>query len=408
MSTPRTFVIVGGGLAGATAASTLRDEGFDGRVILLSSEREEPYHRPPLSKEYLRGEDAELPVHPSAQYREQEIELRLGETVAALEPAAHELVLEGGERIGYEALLLATGSEPRALTLPGAGLEGVHYLRTHPDSDALRAAFAGSPRVAVIGAGWIGCEVAASARTLGCEVTVVAPEAVPLERMLGSRVGGMYGDVHREHGVQMLLEHEVQSLAGAGRVERMTLMDGTQIDCDVVVAGIGASPRVALAQAAGIAVDNGVLVDGRLATDAPGVFAAGDIANVPYPVYGGRRIRVEHWANAQDQGPAAARAMLGSSDAWNKVPYFFSDQYDVGMEFAGDIVGADRTLVRGDLDSRAAIVFWLAGERLVAGMNINIWDVSDPIQTLIARGGEVDDHALADADVSLAELAGDG
>jgi 3-phenylpropionate/trans-cinnamate dioxygenase ferredoxin reductase subunit len=408
MNTPRTFVVVGGGLAGATAASTLREEGFDGRIVLLAREHEEPYHRPPLSKEYLRGEQADLPVHPSAQYGEQEIELRLGETAAALDPKAREVVLEGGERIAYDALLLATGSEPRALTLPGAELEGVHYLRTHPDSDALRAAFAGSPRVAVIGAGWIGCEVAASARTLGCEVTVVAPQAVPLERMLGARIGGVYGDVHREHGVHLLLEHEVQALAGAGRVERMTLTDGTQIDCDVVVAGIGADPRVALAQAAGIAVGNGVVVDGRLATDAPGVFAAGDIANVPYPLYGGRRIRVEHWANAQDQGPAAARAMLGSDAAWDKVPYFFSDQYDVGMEFAGDIADADEIVVRGDLDAREAVVFWLAGGRLVAGMNINVWDVSEPIQTLIARGGAADRQALADPDTSLTELVGGG
>ena len=404
--TPRMFVIVGGGLAGATAASTLRDEGFDGRIVLFSSEREEPYNRPPLSKEYLRGEDAELPVHPPAQYGEQEIELRLGETVAALEPDTRELVLEGGERIGYDALLLATGSEPHALTLPGAGLDGVHLLRTHPDSDALRAAFAGAPRVAVIGAGWIGCEVAASARTLGCEVTMVAPQAVPLERMLGTRLGGVYAAVHRAHGVRLLLEHEVAALEGADRVERMLLTDGTRIDCDVVVAGIGASPRISLAEAAGIAVDNGVLVDGRLATDAPGVFAAGDIANVPYPVYGGRRIRVEHWANAKDQGPAAARGMLGSTDAWNRVPYFFSDQYDVGMEFAGDLVDAERLVVRGDLDAPEAVVFWLAGDRLVAGMNLNVWDVSEPIQTLIARGGTVDAQALTDPDVSLVALAG--
>jgi 3-phenylpropionate/trans-cinnamate dioxygenase ferredoxin reductase subunit len=218
----------------------------------------------------------------------------------------------------------------------------------------------------------------------------------------------LYADVHREHGVRMLLEHQVQALEGAGRVERMTLGDGTQVECDVVVVGIGVTPRVALAQRAGIAVGDGVLVDGLLATDTAGVFAAGDIANVPYPVYGGRRMRVEHWANAQDQGPAAARGMLGSTGDWNRVPYFFSDQYDVGMEFAGDIADATRLVVRGDLAAREAVVFWLAGSRLVAGMNINVWDVSDAIQSLIARGGTVDERALADPEVSLAALADGG
>jgi 3-phenylpropionate/trans-cinnamate dioxygenase ferredoxin reductase subunit len=400
-------VIVGGGLAGASAASTLREEGFDGRLVLISSEAEEPYHRPPLSKEYLRGEleEAKLRVHETVLYREQEIELRLATPVASLEPGPREIVLEGGERLGFDALLLATGSEPRALDGPGAELDGVHVLRTHRDSDALAAAFKGSSGVVVIGAGWIGCEVAASARMLGADVTLVAPNRVPLERVLGPRLGGMYGDVHREHGVQMLLEHAVERLEGGAHVERVVLADGTVIECDTVVAGIGAAPRVALAEAAGIAIENGVLVDAHLQSGAPGVFAAGDIANVPNPLYGGRRIRVEHWANANDQGPFAARAMLGSSDAWSRVPYFFSDQYDVGMEFAGDLTDADRVVVRGELESRELIAFWLQGERLVAGMNVNVWDVSEPIQKIIAAGAPVDERALLDPDVSLESLA---
>ena len=339
MGNRRTFVIIGGGLAGATAAATLREEGFDGRIVLLSSEPEEPYHRPPLSKEYLRGEldAAKLRVHEPARYGELEIELLLGRTAASLEPGTHELVLEDGERIAYDAVLLATGSEPRRLEVPGSGLDGVHVLRTHADSDALAAALAGSAGIVVIGAGWIGCEVAASARTLGVDVTIVAPDAVPLARVLGAQLGGFYGDVHREHGVRMLLEHELEQVEGAGRVERVRLTDGTVIECDAVVAGIGATPRIELARAAGIETDNGVLVDARLQTGAPGVFAAGDIANVPNARFGDRRIRVEHWANANDQGPAAARAMLGSDHRWDRVPYFFSDQYDVGMEFAGDL-----------------------------------------------------------------------
>jgi 3-phenylpropionate/trans-cinnamate dioxygenase ferredoxin reductase subunit len=408
MSERRTFVIVGGGLAGASAASTLREEGFDGRVVLVSSEPEEPYHRPPLSKEYLRGEldEAKLRVHEHALYRDQEIELRLGTTVASLEPGSREIVLEGGERLAFDAVLLATGSEPRALDLPGAELDGVHYLRTHPDSDALAAAIKGSNGVVVIGAGWIGCEVAASARTLGADVTIVAPAHVPLERVLGAQLGGMYGDLHREHGVQLLLEHSVEQLQGRTRVEQVVLTDGTVVACDTVVVGIGATPRLALAHAAGLEIGNGVLVDGRLQTDAAGVFAAGDIASVPNPIFGGRRIRIEHWANANDQGPAAARAMLGSTDLWHRVPYFFSDQYDVGMEFAGDLHDADRLVLRGELASRELIAFWLQGDRLVAGMNVNVWDVSESIQRIISAGGPVDERKLVDPDVPLDSLAG--
>jgi 3-phenylpropionate/trans-cinnamate dioxygenase ferredoxin reductase subunit len=407
MSQTRTFVIVGGGLAGGSAAATLRSEGFDGRVVLISSEREEPYNRPPLSKEYLRGESDEsaLRVNDPSLYREQEIELRLGTSVAALDPGAREVVLDGGERIAYESVLLATGSEPRALSIAGADLDGVHYLRTHPDSDALAARLKGATHVTVIGAGWIGCEVAASARQLGVEVTIVAPDRVPLERVLGPELGGFYGGVHRDHGVDLRLGHGVAAIEGAGRVESVRLDDGGSIACDAVVVGIGAAPRVELARAAGVTVDDGLMLDGRLATNLPGVFAAGDIANVPNPVYGGRRIRVEHWANAGDQGPFAAKAMLGSTDPWARVPYFFSDQYDVGMEFAGDITGAERLVLRGDLASRELVAFWLIGDRLVAGMNVNVWDVSEPIQTLIARHATVDDRELGDPGVSLAELA---
>jgi 3-phenylpropionate/trans-cinnamate dioxygenase ferredoxin reductase component len=409
MSSKRsTFVIIGGGLAGASAAATLREEGFDGRVVIVGSESEAPYHRPPLSKEYLRGEDdseSKLPVHEPAYYRDQEIELRLGTPVAALEAGAHEVVLDGGERIEFAAALLATGSEPRALSIPGADLDAVHYLRTHGDSDALAARLKGARHIVVIGAGWIGCEVAASARQLGVDVTIVAPNHVPLEKVLGMQLGGFYRDVHRDHGVELLLESEAVRIEGAGTVERVVTADGRTVECDAVVAAIGATPRIDLAREAGIFVDNGVLVDGRLQTGAPGVFAAGDIASVPNPNYGGRRLRVEHWANALDQGPAAARAMLGSDDLWRRVPYFFSDQYDVGMEFAGELGSADRVVLRGDMAGREFIAFWLSRDHLVAGMNVNVWDVSEPIQALISMNAVVDDKQLADPDVSLAELA---
>jgi 3-phenylpropionate/trans-cinnamate dioxygenase ferredoxin reductase component len=407
MSNRRTFVIVGGGLAGASAAATLREDGFDGRVVLVGSEREAPYNRPPLSKEYLRGEVEEdtLRVNEHSLYRDQEIELRLGVPVASIDAGAREIVLEGGERVTFDAALLATGSEPRALSLPGVELAGVHYLRTHPDSDSLAASLAKTTRVVIIGGGWIGCEVAASARQLGVEVTLVSPTRLLLEKMLGGKLGAFYRDVHHDHGVDLRMENAVTRIEGSGKVERVALADGETVECDLVVAGIGVTPRIELARAAGIEVENGVLVDGRLQSSAPGIFAAGDIANFPHPLYGDRRMRVEHWANAGDQGPFAARAMLGSSTIWQRVPYFFSDQYDVGMEFAGDLEEAERIIVRGDMATREFVAFWLAGDRLVAGMNVNVWDVSDPIQTLISKRTHVEDAALADPAVSLAELA---
>jgi 3-phenylpropionate/trans-cinnamate dioxygenase ferredoxin reductase subunit len=407
MSNRRTFVIVGGGLAGASAAATLRADGFDGRVVLVGAEQEEPYHRPPLSKEYLRGEveEPKLRVNEPALYRDQEIELRLGMPVASLDASTHEVVLEGGERIGFDAALLATGSEPKRLTLPGSELAGVHYLRTHADSDSLAASLKQATRVAIVGAGWIGCEVAASARQLGVEVTLISPTRLLLEKQLGGKLGAFYRDVHHAQGVDLRMENAVTRIEGSARVERITLADGDTIECDLVLAGIGVTPRIGLARAAGIEVDDGVIVDGHLQTSAQGVFAAGDIANFAHPLYSGRRMRVEHWANAGDQGPAAARAMLGSSDLWQKVPYFFSDQYDVGMEFAGDLAEAERSIVRGELSSGEFIVFWLAGDHLVAGMNVNVWDVSEPIQTLISKRAHVEDAVLADPEVSLVELA---
>jgi 3-phenylpropionate/trans-cinnamate dioxygenase ferredoxin reductase subunit len=257
----------------------------------------------------------------------------------------------------------------------------------------------------VVGAGWIGCEVAASARQLGREVTLVSPTRLLLEKMLGGKLGAFYRDVHHDHGVDLRMENAVTRIEGAGTVERVVLADGETVECDLVVAGIGASPRVGLARAAGLGVENGVLVDGQLQSSAPGIFAAGDIASFPHPLYGDRRMRIEHWANAGDQGPFAARAMLGARDVWRRVPYFFSDQYDVGMEFAGDLGEAERIIIRGDMAGREFVAFWLAGDRLVAGMNVNVWDVSEPIQTLISSRAHVEDAMLADPDVSIAGLA---
>jgi 3-phenylpropionate/trans-cinnamate dioxygenase ferredoxin reductase subunit len=258
--------------------------------------------------------------------------------------------------------------------------------------------------VVVVGAGWIGAEVAASARQRGLEVTVLDPLAVPLERVLGAEVGAVYRDIHADHGTRLLMGTGVEAFEGDTAVERVRTSDGRKLDCDFVVVGVGVEPRTALAEAAGLALDNGIAVDERLRTSAPGVFAAGDVANAHHPFYG-ERIRIEHWAIALNQGPAAARSMLGAGGAYERLPYFFSDQYDVGMEYSGFARSWDRVVLRGDPGSREFIAFWLVGDRVVAGMNVNVWDVTDPIQALIRERVAVDDRRLANPDVPLAELA---
>jgi 3-phenylpropionate/trans-cinnamate dioxygenase ferredoxin reductase component len=405
MTNDRTFLIVGASLAGAKAAETLRAEGFDERVILVGAEDERPYERPPLSKDYLRGEiDRErVYVHPEGFYAEHDIELRLGRTAVSLDTAARELALDDGERLRYDRLLLTIGAEPRRLSIPGGELDDVLYLRSVADCDALRERLDRGGRVVVIGAGWIGAEVAASARQRGLEVTVIDPLTVPLERVLGTEVGAVYRDLHLDHGVRMLHETAVEAFDGGTRVERVRTTDGRELDCDFVVVGVGVQPRTVLAAQAGLAVDNGILVDEHLQTGTPGVFVAGDAANAHHPFYG-ERIRVEHWANALHQGPVAARAMLGEPDVYDRLPYFFSDQYDVGMEYAGFARTWDRVVFRGDPATREFIAFWLVEDRVVAGMNANVWDVTDTIQRLIRERVAVDDRRLADPDVSLEDL----
>jgi 3-phenylpropionate/trans-cinnamate dioxygenase ferredoxin reductase component len=405
MTIDRTFLIVGASLAGAKAAETLRAEGFDERVILIGAEDERPYERPPLSKDYLRGEaDREtVYVHPDTFYAEHDIDLRLGRTAVSLNAAARELALDDGERLRYDRLLLTVGAEPRRLSIPGAELDGVLYLRSVADSDALRERLDRGGAVVVIGAGWIGAEVAASARQRGLEVTVIDPLSVPLERVLGTAVGAIYRDIHVDHGVRMLMGIGVEAFEGGAAVERVRTTDGRELECDFVVVGVGVQPRTGLAAQAGIAVDNGILVDEHLEAGAPGVFAAGDAANAFHPFYG-ERIRVEHWANALHQGPVAARAMLGEPDVYDRLPYFFSDQYDVGMEYAGFAGAWDRVVFRGDPATREFIAFWLVEDRVVAGMNVNVWDVTDAIQRLIRDRRPVDDRRLVDPDVALEDL----
>jgi 3-phenylpropionate/trans-cinnamate dioxygenase ferredoxin reductase subunit len=405
MSDQQTFVIVGGGLAGAKAAETLRAEGFDGRVVLVGAEPSRPYERPPLSKEYLRGEAGreKVYVHDEGFYADQDIDLRPGRRATSLDPSGRELALDDGERLRFDRLLLATGAEPRRLPVPGANLPGVHYLRSVEDSDALRARLDAGGRAVVVGAGWIGCEVAASARQRGLEVTVVEPLSLPLERVLGPEMGAFFRDVHADHGVEMLLGTGVEAFEGGEAVERVRTSDGRELACDFVVVGVGVAPRTELAEQAQISVDDGVLADELLRTSVPEILAAGDVANHRHPMLG--RVRVEHWFNALEQGPAAARTMLGGSEPYDRLPYFFSDQYDVGMEYAGLAAERDRVVVRGDVGAREFIAFWLRENRVVAGMNVNVWDVTDTIQRLIRDGVSVEDRVLADPEVPLDELA---
>ena len=409
MPESQAMVIVGASLAGAKAAQTLRDEGFDGRIVLLGEEASRPYERPPLSKAYLQGEaDFEVAaVHDADYYDTNGIELRTSTTVTAVNPAASEIELQSGERIHFDRLLLATGSEPRRLTLPGADLPGVHYLRTVVDADAIRRAVTQSVPVVVIGAGWIGVEVAASARTLGADVTLIDMAQVPLERVLGPEVGAVFRDLHADHGVHLRLGVGIESLAGSGGVEEVRLNDETVIPAGAVIVGIGITPRTQLAGAAGVDVDDGVTTDEYLATSAPGIYAAGDVANSWYPHYG-RRIRLEHWSAALNQGPVAAKNMLGRQTAYDKTPYFFSDQYDFGMEYRGFAADYDQVVFRGDPDKKEFLAFWLQDGKVAAAMNANVWDQGEALEALVRSDARVDAGQLADASVELNQLTKGG
>ena len=405
----QTFVIVGASLTGAKAAEELRNQGFDGRVVLIGDERELPYERPPLTKDYLRCESPreKARVHEPGFYDEHGIELLTGMHVTAIDPAQRRIHVEDGEGFSYDRLLIATGAEPRRIDLPGANLDRVHYLRTLPDCDALRERLAAGGKAVVIGAGWIGSEFAASARQRGLEVTVIEPARVPLERALGGELGGFYRDVHRGHGVELHLGTSVEAFEGNGSVAAVRTSTGQSIACDFVVVAVGVIPRTQLAAAAGAEIDNGIVVDDRLRTSIPDVFAAGDVANAWHPFYE-RRIRVEHWANALHQGPAAARAMLDQDVSFDRIPYFYSDQYDVGMEYSGYAPAWDEVIYRGAVADGEFIAFWLRDQRVIAGMNVNVWDVNEDVQALVRSRRPIDPAALRDKDTPLGHLANAG
>jgi len=408
MPESRTFVVVGGGLAGAKAVEALRDQGFDGRLVLVGDEQYVPYERPPLSKDYLQGksERDSVFVHPRPWYDEHDVELRLGVAATALDPAAHRLGLADGSTIDYDKLLIATGSQPRVLPVPGAGLDGVLHLRDLDDSDAIKEAIAKSRRIAIVGAGWIGLETAAAARAAGVDVTIVEMAELPLLRVLGREVAQIYADLHREHGVDLRVGVTVDELTGSdGRVTGVALADGSHIDADAVIVGAGIAPRTALAESGGLTVDNGIVVDAHLRTSDADVYAAGDVANADHPLLG-RRVRVEHWANALNQPKVAAASMLGGDETYERLPYFYSDQYDLGMEYSGYVAPGeyDEVVFRGDVGKREFVAFWLSGGSVLAGMNANVWDVTDAIQALVRDPRPVDAAKLADPSVPLDSL----
>jgi 3-phenylpropionate/trans-cinnamate dioxygenase ferredoxin reductase subunit len=403
------FVVVGGGLAGAKAVEALREQGYDGALTLVGAEKHLPYERPPLSKGYLAGSSPreEMDVHDAEWYGDNHVELLLGTVVADLDPAIHAVTLDDGRPLRYDKLLLATGSRPRTLSIPGSGASGVATLRNVEDSERISAAIQAGQRLALIGGGWIGMEIAANAREGGSEVTVLETAELPLLAVLGPELARVFLDLHREHGVGFHLGAQVAEITTAdAKATGVRLADGTAVAADLVLVGVGASPNVELAVDAGLDVDNGVLVDEALQTSDADIVAVGDIANQLHPVLG-RRVRVEHWANALNQPAAAAATMMGNRTPYTELPYFFTDQYDLGMEYVGYAPPGSysRVVTRGDVAGREFLAFWLDDrDRVVAGMNVNIWDVVDDVKALILSRSAVDVSRLADPDVALSAL----
>jgi 3-phenylpropionate/trans-cinnamate dioxygenase ferredoxin reductase subunit len=381
-----TYVIVGAGLAGAKAAETLREEGFDGEIVLIGAENERPYERPPLSKEYLQGrsERESIFVHGPEWYADNAVDLRLGTRVTRVELDNHLVRLGDASRQPYDKLLIATGATPRRLPGPA------YYLRTVHDSEALKERLAGAGSVLIVGASWIGLETAAAARAAGCEVTVVEPEPTALNRSLGNELGDLFARLHISKGVDLRFGTAAAEITETG----VRLSSGERLAADFVIVGIGAAPEVGLARDAGLDVGQGIRTDAALRTSHPDVFAAGDVAESFHPLYG-RRLRVEHWANALHGGPVAARSMLGQDVVHDRIPYFYTDQYELGMEFSGDIEGYDEIVYRGEPESLEFIVYWLREGRVIAGMNVNVWDVVDEIQELIRSRVIVDQKELS-------------
>lgn len=410
MASSTSFVIVGGGLAAAKAVEALRDNNFDGHIVVFADEEHLPYERPPLSKEYLAGKKSltDFTVQNSDWYRDNNVDLRLSTRVSELDAAGHTVGLADGTTVGYDKLLLATGSASRRPPIPGSDADGVHYLRTYEDAVALNSVLTDGASLAVVGAGWIGLEVAAAARQRGVDVTVVEAARQPLLAALGETVGEVFATLHRDHGVDLRLETQVEEITLAdGAATGLRTGDGATIAADAVLVAVGARPNTELAEQAGLSMgDGGVLVDASLRTSDPDIYAVGDIAAAQHPLFG-TRIRTEHWANALKQPAVAVAGMLGTPGEYAELPYFFTDQYDLGMEYAGHAPDFERVVFRGDVAGDEFVAFWLDGDdRVLAGMNVNVWDVLDDVKALIRAQAPVDVDKLRDPQSSLADLLG--
>ncbi|QEO15321.1 NAD(P)/FAD-dependent oxidoreductase [Agromyces intestinalis] len=413
MASSERVVIAGGGLTAARAAESLRGAGFGGEVVVIAEEPRLPYERPPLSKGYLQGSDASSAVYPldAAWYREHDVDVRRGTPATGLVPAAHTLQV-GDEVVEYDRLLIATGAIPRRFDGPGAGLRGIHTLRRLPDSTRLRTALRrGDRRVVLVGGGWIGLEVAAAARGYGNDVTVVLRDEVPLVAAIGPELGARFRALHEANGVRFVSGAGVGAVRGeGGRARAVVLGTGDEVDADLVVFGIGATPDTRLAASGGLELENGVATDSSFRTSAVDVFAAGDVANV-WNRRLGHRLRVEHWANADASGKVVGRILAGEAVEYGEIPYFFTDQYDLGMEYSGygQLAAGNAPVIRGDLDAGAGdeyVAFWQQDGKVVAGMNVNVWDVNEDVQRLIRSERTVSAAELADPTVPLAALAG--
>ncbi len=400
-----TIAIAGAGLAGGTAAAALREEGFEGRVVLVGEEPVPPYERPPLSKEYLRGEQTldEAFVRPLEWYEEQGIEFLPGVRVERVDPSARRFHLSDGGSLSYDRALIATGARNRRLDVPGVDLEGVLDLRRPDDADRIRAAAAVGAHAAIVGMGFIGAEVAASIRSLGADVTVVEYFATALYRVLGAEVGAVLEAVHRDHGVRMHFEQSVERFEGSGRVEAVVTTRGERIECDFAVVGVGVQPNVEVVAGTGVAVENGILVDATLQTSVPGLFAIGDVASHDHPVFG--RIRIEHFDNALKMGPVAARNLLGSREPFDDPHWFWSDQYDVNLQMAGVALSWDRLVFRGSVEDRSFSAFYLSDGVLLSAVSLNRPRDVRRAMPLIKARARPDPAALADEDVDLRTLA---
>lgn len=394
-----TFVIAGAGVAATTAADTLRGGGFDGRLVMIGSEADPPYNRPALSKERLRNEvsDEKVLTHPMDYYAGKEIELLLERTIRQIDVAEQTVRLTDGTALSYDRLLIGTGAHPRHLEIPGNDLDGVYYLRSLQDCRALSAALEKRPRVLVLGTGFIGCEVAASARTLGCEVTLVG-NGPPLVKALGREIGEAYAEYHRTRGVDLRTETFAQRFEGSARLERAVLRDDSRVECDVAVIGIGVEPSIDVVRGEPLETQDGIVVDEMCRTSAPNVFAAGDVASSWNPRYA-KRIRVEHFFNAQLQGTAAAKAMLGATEAYNPIPYFWSDQYSYNLQYRGYASDWDALVVRGKIDDASFSAFYLKDGVLQAVCSVNRGKENYAGRNLI--GARVEPRMLRDESIDV-------